>query len=365
MPIKVLFLTRISLPPSSTLGDRMLARGLFDKGVDITVVTDHPTPGTTELEDHGLRLIYFPIEKKISLKAISKIRDLLKKSKFDIIHMTYGKAITNGLIASIGIEIRTLAFFGSMSVYWHDLTAYLSFLNPYLDKIICVSDSVRKHLQRQLIAKHKHKLIRIYRGFDPEWIGKIVPITRESLRIPKDAFVVCFVGNIRRIKGLPYLIKAVNYLSDNLNLYFLLVGKDTDSEKVKKLIDKTKYRENFRMTGAVPEAPVYTSLCDLYIQPSVSEGLGRAAIEAMSLGKPVIVTDHGGAKELITNNVNGFVIPAKSSEAIASAIKYCIENPDKLPEIGIRARNRILNDFNPENTVDQTINVYNELLKKS
>lgn len=365
MPIKVLFITRISLPPSPTLGDRMLAKGLFDKGVNITVVTDHPTQGTRELEAHGLELVYLPIQKKISIKAITKIRSFLKNRKFDIIHMTYGKGITNGLIASLGTDIKKVAFLGSMSIHWFDPTAYLSFLNPLLDKIICVSDTVREHLSRQLPEKNNYKTIRIYRGFDPEWIIYSPKVTRESLGIPEDAFVICFVGNLRRIKGLPYLIQSVNYLPENLNLYFLLVGTNTDSNPIKKAIERTNYSKNFRVTGGVPVAPAYTSLCDLYIQPSVSEGLGRAAIEAMCLKKPVIVTDYGGAKELIINNVNGFVIPAKSPKAIADAIKYCLENPDRLPEIGEKAHDRIINYFNPPITIEQTYKVYQELTTKN
>jgi glycosyltransferase involved in cell wall biosynthesis len=363
MQVRVLFLTRISLSPSSTMGDRMLALGLFDKGIEITVVTDHPTTETRQLEKHGLKLVYIPIENKISLNAIIKIRALLKENKFDILHMTYGKAVTNGLIASIGMDIKRIAFFGSMSLHWYDPTAYLSFLNPYLDKIICVSDAVKDHLRRQLSSKNRHKAIRIYRGFDPGWIDKIVPVTRESLVIPMEAFVICFVGNLRRIKGLPYLIKSVNYLPDNLNLYFLLVGTGTDSKTVRKLIDNTKYQQNFRVTGEVPVAPAYTSICDLYIQPSVSEGLGRAVIEAMSLKKPVIVTDHGGAKELIINNVNGFIIPAKSSEAIAATIQYCLKNQGILSDLGYKARERILHDFDSESTINQTIILFNSLLK--
>jgi L-malate glycosyltransferase len=365
MPVKVLFITHISQPGSPSLAERMLLKGLHLNGVDLTVITHCRTQESEELESLGIKFEYFPIIKKISFNTIQRIRKLLIDGHYDIMHLTYGKAITNGILASSGIQVKIIVFFGSMSVYWHDPSAYLSFLNPRLDKIICISDNVRDHVKKQLPDKYRSKAIRIYRGFDPEWLGTIIPVTRESLEIPEDAFVIGCVATVRKIKGIPYLIDAANFLPPDLPIYFVIAGSNSDSKAIKMLTEKTKYNNHFILMGKQPVAPAYTAMCDLYIQPSITEGLGRAIIEAMSLCKPVIVTDNGGAKELIEEGKCGFVVPARSSSAIAEKILYCFNNRHLLKEMGKNAKERINSNFHINNSVSQTIDLYNNISGKN
>jgi glycosyltransferase involved in cell wall biosynthesis len=360
--MKVLFITNICLSNSATLPERNLIKGLHSKGVDITVVAHYSTPESIDLESAGIKLIYQPIKKKIDIHAIFRLKKLLKEENFDIIHFTYSKAITNGLIATRGSDIKIVGYLGSLSLHWHDPFAYLSFLNSRLDKLICLSDGVEEHVMSQAPERMKNKTIRIYKGYDPEWLKDVKPGNRKELGIPEDAFVVCCVANIRKIKGVDYLIDAANYLPPNLPVWFLLVGDKSDSGSVRRQIRRTSYPHNFITIGYSEDPLSYTSICDLYIQPSVSEGLGRSVIEAMCLRKPVVVTDKGGAKELVKEGINGYVVPVKSAKAIAEKIKQCYENRDRLPAMGEKARERILNDFHPQTTIDSTYKLYQNLL---
>jgi glycosyltransferase involved in cell wall biosynthesis len=360
--MKVLFITNLCLGKYATLPKRSLINGLHLKGADITVVAHWPTPESLQLESAGFRLVYQAITKKIDIGAICKIRSLLKKEKYDLMHITYGKAITNGLIASYGFNIKIVAYLGSLHIHWHDPFAYISFLNRRIDKLICVSDGVREHVLKQAPHRMKYKSIRIYKGYDPEWVKDVKPAERKKLGIPDDAFIVCCVANIRKIKGVNYFIKAADLLPENLPVWFLLIGKGSDSVQIKNMIGRTKYPDNFITEGHSEEPLSFISMCDLYIQPSLSEGLGRSLTEAMSLGKTIIVTDRGGAKELVSEGINGYVIPVRSAKAIAAKISYCYQNRDTLPQMGENSRKRILNDFNSQTTIDQTYNLYKELL---
>ena len=364
MPVKVLFCTHISQSGSPSLAERMLIKGLHLNGVDLTVITHNQTQESKELEALGIKFEYFPILKKISPEIIRKLRKLMLAENYDILHLTYGKAITNGILASRGIKIKIVVFFGSMSVYWHDPSAYLSFLNPRIDKIICISNNVRDHVRKQLPERMRDKAVRIYRGFDPQSLEQVVPVTRQSLNIPEDGFIIGCVATVRKIKGIPYLIKAADSLPAGLPVYFIIVGTDSDSQSVKRLVEKTKYSQNFRLMGKQKVAPAFTSICDLYVQPSITEGLGRAIIEAMSLRKPVIVTDNGGAQELVEEGVCGFVVPAKSAEAIGTKILFCYENRNTLKKMGENARERINSHFHINNSVVQTIELYYEITCK-
>jgi glycosyltransferase involved in cell wall biosynthesis len=314
------------------------------------------------VEATGVKVHYLKMTKKIDFDIIRELRTIILREKFDILFLTFGKAITNSLLATWGIDIRIVAYIGSLNVHWHDPFAYLSFLNRRIEKLICLSDGVLEHMLKQSKTL-RGKALRIYKGYDPEWIKITNPIKRADLDIPDDAFVICCFAIVRKVKGIPYLIKAASYLPEGLPVYFVLVGRDMDSAPILRLVSRSKYKNNFRVFGFKNDIFSYTALCDLYVQPSVAEGLGRSIIEAMCLSKPVIVTEKGGSKELVTDGINGYVVPAKSSEAIAGKIELCYRNRDNLKKMGEMSLKRIREDFSPGKMIDQTYTVFEEVLK--
>jgi L-malate glycosyltransferase len=361
--MKVLIITNLYLSRSATLHDRNLILGLHDKGVEVTVITRGQTPETKELETAGVRFVYHAIIRKIDFRSIRKIRSLIKEENYDILHFTYGKAITNGLIASAGHKAKIVAYLGSMRLHWHDPFSYISFLNHRIDKLICISDAVKEHVVKQAPLKMKNRAVRIFKGSDPDWFKEVIPARRADLGIPEDAFIVCCVANIRKIKGLGWLISSARYIPGELPVKFLVVGSQTDSEDVRKKIEKTGRISDFITIGYSEDPTVYTALCDLYVQPSVSEGFGRSVMEAMCLEKPVVVTDKGGAKELVKEGVTGFIIPVKSAKAIADKILFCYRNRSILKEMGRKGKESIINEFNHRSTIEETYKLYEDLLR--
>jgi glycosyltransferase involved in cell wall biosynthesis len=361
--MKVLIITDLCRGYSVTLPERSLFRGLAGKGVDLQVMSLWETPETLEVEAAGIRVYYLKMTKKIDFGIIRELREIILREKFDLLFLTFGKAITNTLLAARGIDVRIVAYIGSLNVHWHDPFAYLSFLNRRIERIICLSDGVLEHLVRQSGKWLRERAVRIYKGYDPDWVKVTTIIKKADLNIPDDAMVICCIANVRKVKGIPYLIKAANHLPDRLPVYFVLVGKNMDSPPLIRLVSRSKYKDNFRVFGFTNDIFSYTELCDLYVQPSVAEGLGRSLIEAMCLAKPVIVTEKGGSKELVTEGINGYVVPAKSPEALAEKIELSFRNRDRLPDMGEMSLKRIREDFSPQKMIDQTFNVFEEVLK--
>ena len=362
--MKVLSFNNLDSGYSATLADRHLYHGLAEKGVDLTVITHHETPESASLLQKGIKVIHFPIQKKIDLKGIRKIREILSSGNYDLMHLTYSKAITNGLIASRGMNISITAYLGSLSIYWHDPTAYLSFLNRRINRLICLSDGVEENVIKQSFGRLKGRTARIYKGYNPEWFSDIVPASKKDINVPEEGLLICCIANVRKIKGIPYLVRATQYLPEGLPIYFLMIGPGMDSSSVKKMIGASSYRDNFRVMGYTENVLSYTSVCDLYVQPSVTEGLGRSVIEAMCLGKPVIVSGKGGVGELISEGVNGYFVPSKSPQDIAEKIELCYRNRDHLPEMGRNAVERIRNDFSPEKMIESTFKVFKDLTEE-
>jgi glycosyltransferase involved in cell wall biosynthesis len=362
--MKVISITNLCLGNSASLPERSLYKGLAAKGVDLTVITHWSTPESQDLESSGIKVLYIPVKRKIDLKAIRLIRRKIRDEKTDILHATFSKALTNGLIAASGTGAKVAGYLGSTSLHWYDPTAYLSFLNPRLGKLICLSDGVAEHVIRQSPGLMKGKAVRIYKGYETSWFDNVKPESRDRLGIPGDAFVICCVANVRKLKGIPYLIGSAKYLPENLPVYFVLVGPGMDSAYIRKLISGSGKPVNFISMGFTNEVLKYTSMCDLYIQPSITEGLGRSVIEAMSLSKPVVVSGTGGVEELVEEGTTGFHIPSRSPETIAEKILYFCKNRNTLPAMGKRAKERIETRFNSRQMVEETYQLFSSMLSR-
>jgi glycosyltransferase involved in cell wall biosynthesis len=141
-----------------------------------------------------------------------------------------------------------------------------------------------------------------------------------------------------------------------------MTGPNMDSDVVKNLIKKSRYRDNFRTFGYTTDVLSYTSVSDLYVQPSITEGLGRSVIEAMCLGKPILVSGKGGIDELVDEGVNGFHVPAASAEALAEKIRYCYENRHLMSEMGARSKERVETSFNSGLMIEKTYHLFRSIV---
>jgi glycosyltransferase involved in cell wall biosynthesis len=362
MAYKVLFVSDVSRAPFTSIADRMLVRGLYARGVEMTVITPRRTAETKELEELGISVLYLPIEKKISRTVIKRLKTILDEGNFELMHITFSKAMTNCLLASRGRNIRIVGYYGSLSLYWHDPSAWLAFLNPRIDTIICASRAVEQHVKRQLPRRRRERTVQIYRGYDPAWFSDIVPVTREEMGVAPGEFLICSVGNLRRVKGIRYLIEAARYLPTDIPYRILLIGDGTDTPEIIRMAHESGHPDRFIHQGHVSLSPAWVAPCDLYVQPSLSEGLGRAISEAMCLAKPVIVTDGGGAKEFFAEGDNGFVVKRGSAKALAEEIIRCWNNKESLSLTGLKARESMMNRFNHRLTVEFTYRIYCNLL---
>ena len=102
---------------------------------------------------------------------------------------------------------------------------------------------------------------------------------------------------------------------------------------------------------------------DIYVQTSLEEGFGRAISEAMSVGKPIIMTDAGGCTELIDESC-GIITPTRNPEAVGKAISSLVNNDELRLQMGINAQKRIEKVYHIHDTVEDTMELYKQLLKQ-
>src|SRR5512133_2108293 len=113
--MKVLIITNQGLGNSATLPEKRLIKGLAAKGADITILAQGKATESPDTELAGIKILYQRITGKFDIASIRRIRSLIRDKKYDILHFMSGKAISNGLIAARGIDVKTIGYLGSLS----------------------------------------------------------------------------------------------------------------------------------------------------------------------------------------------------------------------------------------------------------
>lgn len=193
---------------------------------------------------------------------------------------------------------------------------------------------------RLLVLSSYQRQTFVDEGVDPKKIllvplGVDTQVFRPSSRPTDPIFRVIFAGQITQRKGISYLINAfrsAQISSSELLLLGRIVGTDTP----------WRHYRGVRHVDHVPrwELPEYYGVSDVYVLPSLVEGFGLTAIEAMSCGIPVIVSDHTFGRDVVTDGKEGFVVPIRDTAALAERLTYLFENPDERRTMGLAARAR-------------------------
>ncbi len=338
--------------------------GLQKLGFQITIMTQANAPFVKNFKKAGIQIIDFHPTKKISRTNIQFIRAELKKGQYDILHLFNSKAISNGNFAAMGLPVKVLAYRGVIGgSAWYAPNSYLKHLHPRVDGITAVSVAVQQYMQQQLFS-NKAKVTQFYKGQNSDWYQHITMANLNQFGIPNTAFVVSCIANNRTWKGIQYLIQSAGYLPAQLPIHFLLIGRKMDTTKNLKLIKESPYAKNFHLAGYRKDVLKLLAASNVYIQPSNKnrEGLGKAILEAMSLGIPPIVTDSGGPPEFVEHGVSGLVVPPTNPQAIAQAIQQLFEQTTFRLQLGKGAKAVIANKMSTEKSILALKNIYEKTI---
>ena len=178
------------------------------------------------------------------------------------------------------------------------------------------------------------------------------PELRRRLGIHDDEVVLGFAGDLREKKGLQYLLQALRQVRENRPACLLIIGEVRPSEvvRVMQAIGAGTLEENrILVTGQLPtsaDVNRHLALCDVYLQPSLWDGMPNALLEAMAAGCGCIGSDAGGIPEIITHEVDGMIVPRWQLRRLSDTV---IEWLDAVPEHRARirsaARERVLGQF--------------------
>ncbi|MGY6522413.1 MAG: glycosyltransferase [Mongoliitalea sp.] len=307
----------------------------------------------SDLKTKGFNVVIFGNNPAIkNLKNIWKLYSWFKKIKPDIVHTAVGEANFHGIIAGklAGVKILLAEEVGIPS---HSKIAVFIFglIYKLTDKVICVSNSVKDHLIR--IGELRPEKAEVLYN----------PVSRPLFygRVKQVNFTIVSVGRFEIVKNQQLLINSLSKIK-NQKVQLILVGEGSERKNLENLIYKLGLKDRVLITGFVKDPFKWLEKADLFVLPSLSEGFGIAAVEAMQLGIPCLCSNVGGIQEFIDNDKTGWLFNPLIENDLTSKLNHILKlQEEKRIEIGINGKIAVNNKFSEESYILNLENFYNEL----
>lgn len=334
--------------------------------------------------EEGIKVIPVEMTRKITpiqdLKAVVQLYKIFRKEKPFIVHSHTPKAGTLSMIAAklarVPNRLHTIAGLPLLEATGgkrklldivEKLTyrcATMIYPNSFGLKDIIIEHGYTIPAKLKVIANGSSNGINTAR-FDPNLYSEADNLKlKEKLKIDKNEFVFVYVGRLVKDKGINELISAFGKLSlENENCKLILVGvfeKDLDP-----LLPKTESEintnPNIIFAGWQNDVRPYFAISDVLVFPSYREGFPNVVMQAGAMGLPSIVTDINGCNEIVSENVNGTIIPVKNPEALYTSMKKFMMNKDYSNQLSTSARTIICENYDRQKVWDALKKEYSEL----
>jgi len=314
---------------------------------------------------HKVELLSYPLFERVpccySLALVSKLAEIIKSHNLDIVHAHY--AVPNAVSAYLAKKIcddsvkvvTTLHGTDSYFVGRHpSYKAVTQFSMQQSDGLTTVSEYLKERTMTEFDISRKIKVIPNF--VDPQKFRKLKKDRKQK--------IICHSSNFRPLKRIPDIIRAFKIICEEIICKLFLIGNGPERPNAEKLVKNLGISRNVHFFGNVKNVHEILGKSDLFLLPSEDESFGLAALEAMSCEVPVVASNIGGLKELISHGVDGYLIEVGDAEALAQYSLKILQDPRLQGEFGKNARQKVLKKYTPDKIVPKYENLYNETLKE-
>ena len=293
-----------------------------------------------------------------------RLFDLLRRQRFDIVHTHLFHANVLGRVVArlVGVPVVVSTTHVAEPRCWHLLLE--RWTAPLVNRVVAVSEGVRTYMvERAHIPARKILVIR--NGVDPGRFRLRRGGFRRGEGIASDCLLVTTVGRLHVQKGLGYLLKAAAAVtSQHPEVRFLLVGEGPERTRLLQLKDRLGLGDQVRFLGLRADVPHILVDSDVFVLPSLWEGLSIALLEAMAAGLPVVATDVEGVAEVVTDGETGLVVPPGDADALTAALSRLLGDPSLRKRLAQAGHQRVVQHFGWEEVVSDTMDLYERLLSE-
>jgi glycosyltransferase involved in cell wall biosynthesis len=312
----------------------------------------------------GIKCHPIRIRNAIDLAAGVKLRAILKRERYDVVHFHTSRAHSMAPLAR---------GFGSTLVVTRRMDyrpnrVFAPYLyNRAVDGVVAISGGVADSLAAAGVERERITVV--HSGVDCDRFR--APTSQEradargALKIADTEFVISAVGALEQRKGHRYLIAAIGAIAASGKFRCFIVGQGLIGRVLQDEIAVIRSLHRIKLLGRVDDVRELLWASDAFAMPSLKEGLGVAALEAMASALPVIASDVGGLREVVEDGRTGIIVPPANPEKIASAIKRLAESPELRSQMSAAARSRVVENYSMEQMAARTLALYRECLRKT
>jgi glycosyltransferase involved in cell wall biosynthesis len=354
---------------------------LRNEGYDVTAISA-PGPYTNDLEAAGVRFIPWhhatrAWDPAADVRAMAELLAILRRERFDVLHTHTPKP---GLLGRVAARVTGVPFVVNtvhglyakpddplkrrlpvLGLEW--VAARFSDLELYQSY-----EDLGWAWRRGIVSRGKSRFLGNGTDLNRFHPDAVPQARREALRgelgIPPGALVVGTLGRLVAEKGYRELLGAMREVRKTIPGVRLLAIGPRDPAKADALREEEleAVKDFAVFTGPRADTPGLFSLMDVFVLPSWREGLPRAPIEAAAMGKPLVLTDIRGCREVGRDGVEALLVPPRDPHRLASALTRLLRDAEMRSRMGNAARARVLERFDENQVCDVIVSSYRDLL---
>lgn len=355
---------------------------LVEKGCRVEVVSTDATTISGLLQIPGVRVIdsiYIPreIAPGADIRAFFQLYALMRDRGCEVVH-TY--TATPGFLGRMAARLAGVPVIVHHQISWNGgdfaslpgkmLYRPLESLATIAStRSICVSQATVDQARRYRLVPLR-KLIKISNGIDPSEYLATNSSTREAMRkelgILEDTLVIGNTGRLMQQKDNRTLVRAMAHLDSLMpgrSFILLLAGGGPERQMLENVVHSLGLSDRVRLLGFRGDIPTFLAGLDIFVSPSLWEGLSISLLEAMAAALPVVATSIPPNAELIEHQVTGLLVPPKSPRQVAEAIVQFVREPRLAQRCARAARQRILKRYTIDRMFQETWDLYVDLLE--
>jgi glycosyltransferase involved in cell wall biosynthesis len=309
------------------------------------------------------------------LRDCGRLVRLIRQERFDLVHAHSSKA---GLLARLAVGLSR----EPSSVYTPNAFAFLGAENGFrrwlyrsveqwlgrsmTDMLICVSRSEMALAGRWAIAPSE-QMVTIENAIDPTHYAPICSLAeaKSALGLDPDRLVVGYVGRLVVQKGIEYLLQAARQvLASNENVLFVLVGEGDLERSARRTVESLGIEGQVLLPGYRTDIPQVLAALDVFVLPSLYEGMPYTLMEAMASGRAVVATDVVGNRDLVRHGETGMLVPARNARALAGTTLGLLSAADERERLGKAAFAAARRRATPDQMAQQVVDLYAGILER-
>ena len=325
-----------------------------------------PEPYPLEIPLHSERLLNLPCEAGLNpvadLHALRLVYRTLRRTAPALVHVHGFKA------AQIGLPAASLAGIPALiTVHNYPAASWARRFLPRLKvfsraphtRYIAVSHALAEEMARWGISREKITVI--HNGIDPEPFEKAAG-QRSFSRTERGRLVVGTVARLVSQKGVDLFLQAAVRLAVRYPaMRFRIVGDGPERENLYRLALRLGLLNRMVFTGHSDDIAAELALMDIFVLPSLSEGLGVSLLEAFASGCAVVAARVGGVPEVVEDGHTGLLVPPADGAALAAAVAGLVENPENAARLARNARERVRGKFSLQAMLARTAALYEDI----